>query len=275
MHWILQDNMFQEEGFKALVEALERLDLPYSIHKVIPFAGTLMPEPESKSDKVIVMGSYTLAEEAKRRGWTPGSFVNENHDYLEQLQHWDREYMFNGHCYMYPFKDVRPALCKSLADKPFFIRPVTDSKEFAGFVTDWPDFFKWQEKVVSLGADHGGTLTGDTLVMVGRVKKPLQEWRTWIVDGKVVTASQYKLGSRKTITDDVPIGVINFANKMAQIWSPAKAYVLDVVLTEGMKLEIMEVNNINASGFYAGDMQKLVMALEELCQSDSGEVRSV
>lgn len=43
MHWVLQNNIFREEAYDNLVEVLERFDIPYSEHRVIPFVGTLVP----------------------------------------------------------------------------------------------------------------------------------------------------------------------------------------------------------------------------------------
>jgi hypothetical protein len=46
-------------------------------------------------------------------------------------------------------------------------------------------------------------------------------------------------------------------------WQPHRAYVLDVCETpDGMK--IVEINTINASGFYAGNVQDIVLALENM-----------
>jgi hypothetical protein len=47
MHWILQDNLFHDPKYVELEQTLIRLQLPYSIHKVIPFVGELIPEPTS------------------------------------------------------------------------------------------------------------------------------------------------------------------------------------------------------------------------------------
>ena len=48
---------------------------------------------------------------------------------------------------------------------------------------------------------------------------------------------------------------------MISIYQPAEAFVMDICLTpDGWK--IVEINCINCSGFYNGDMQKLLIALE-------------
>jgi len=50
---------------------------------------------------------------------------------------------------------------------------------------------------------------------------------------------------------------------MVDLWSPDVGFVLDIADTpEGFK--VIEVNCLNASGFYACDMAKVVFALEEL-----------
>lgn len=44
MHWLLQQNLFKESEWENLVSTLERFDIPYSVHKVIPFIGELEPQ---------------------------------------------------------------------------------------------------------------------------------------------------------------------------------------------------------------------------------------
>ena len=50
---------------------------------------------------------------------------------------------------------------------------------------------------------------------------------------------------------------------IAASWSPARAFVLDLCDTpDGIK--IVEAGCINAAGFYAADMQLLLMAIENM-----------
>lgn len=37
MHWVLQNNLFNEDAYGVLLETLVRFGIPHSIHKVIPF----------------------------------------------------------------------------------------------------------------------------------------------------------------------------------------------------------------------------------------------
>lgn len=257
MHWIIQNNIYNEDGFKSLIETLETLELPYSIHKCVPFVGTLEPEPEPAQNRIVVMGSYTLAREAIKRNWNPGVFLNENFNTEIQWCHWG-DLMMNADHEIHCFSQVpeQPG--------PFFIRPVYDSKAFTGEVTDWLTFIEWRDRVLSLTSDDNPTITWDTEVLISSVKEIYGEYRIWIVDGKAVSWSQYRVGRRKlkNYIPDVDERIRNFAEECAAIWSPHRAFVLDIFETPD-GLFIGEVNNLNSAGFYAANMGKLIMALEE------------
>jgi hypothetical protein len=152
---------------------------------------------------------------------------------------------------------------------PFFIRPVADSKAFTGFVIDWPYFENWRNGEIRHAQKWpddlltGRILSLDTEVMVCPNRKIYAEYRTWIVKGKVVAWSQYRVGTQtKRYRADVDQRILDFAAAKAQEYSPAPAFVLDVFEAEG-GLFIGEINNLNAAGFYKANMGKLLMALEE------------
>jgi hypothetical protein len=258
MHWIIQNNLFSEAGFEKLLETLKRFEIPHSLHKVIPFIGELDPDPGDIQGPVVVMGSYSMAYYAQRKGWMPGSWANENHDFRAQLPHWG-SHMLNGDAQVMKFADVKKTR------ELFFMRPVEDSKCFAGHVSSWGQYRDWRDRVLALEEGNGSTVTGDTLIMVSPVHEIYREYRTWVVDSKVVTASLYKEGKRVRYSDQVDQQVIDFAQSFLGDgkWEPARAYCLDIAETpDGFK--IIEVNNLNAAGFYAADMQKLVVAIESM-----------
>ena len=257
MWWVIQDNIYSEENFENLLATLDQLSLPYSLHRCVPFVGTLEPEPAPPDDNVIVMGSYTLARYGAQRGWEPGAFLD-NLDFEIQREHWgDR--MLNVDALVTRFGDVPPQ------PLPFFMRPVADTKAFTGEVTDWPSFVEWRERIAALRITDAPTVTLDTQIMICRKKAIYSETRTWVIDQRVVTASGYKVGTLKRYTspEQVDQRITDFAAECAAIWSPNRAYVLDVADTaDGLK--IVEINNLNSAGWYRCDMQKLVMALEEM-----------
>jgi len=253
MHWVIQDNMYNEEGFHSLLEALDRLELPYDVCKVIPFVAELHPDVNPEG-KVMVMGAYTMTKIAEQKGWSPGAFLG-NLDYEVQRDKWGADKMLNGSAKVYAFKDVPKQ------ESLFFIRPVSDGKAFTGYVTEWFAFELWRKSVMALTEDDNSQLDGDTLVMVSDPVRIFSETRTWVIKGEVVTASEYKRGNRSHASATVEPRIIQFAQARAREWSPNEAYCLDVADTpDGLK--IVEVNCLNASGFYKADMMKLVGALE-------------
>ncbi len=229
------------------------------MHEVVPFVGALIPEPDISTDNAICVGSYSMRHAARRYGWNPGVFDLEPYGFEEQRRHWG-DHLLNADASIVPFKEV------SLGSGSHFIRPVDDTKSFAGRVFDVGEFAEWQEKVVALGPGADISLNADTLVQVSAPKEILQEVRCWIAEGEVVTASTYKRGAMVVYSDQVDDRFIDFATELVSPprgWSPQKAFCLDVCEIPG-GLKIVEINSINSAGFYAADMQKLVMALDGL-----------
>lgn len=255
MYWIIQNNMFSEEGFTKLISALDQCKLSYSLHKVVPFIHIIEPDVVPPPGPVIVMGTYSLCHIAQERGWNPGAFINDNLNFVKQREHWKGN-LLNGDGFICKLENIesRP--------RPFFIRPIHDTKSFTGQVMDWHSFCEWRDRIRELSPEDNSTVTLDTEVLVNTTKDIYREYRLWIVNKNVVTGSLYKIGTIKRYEENIDSNVIEFANNMAQLWSPIDAYVMDVALTEdGYK--IIEVNCLNSSGFYAGNMNKLVAALEE------------
>lgn len=254
MHWVLQNDIFHEAGWRDLVAALERLSLPHSVHKVVPFVGELIPPAALATKNVICMGSYSMRHVAQREGWSPGVFDLEPCGFPVQLKRWGDQ-MLNAGSVITRFGDAR-----FFADE-LFVRPTSDSKSFAGKVMTRAEFEPWQERVCQLGEDTGATLTADTLIQLAVPRVVFAEYRCWFVKGELVTASLYKRGDRAFASAEVPAEALDYARARVKEWEPHHAFVLDVCETaDGWR--VVEINTLNAAGFYAADMQRLVMALE-------------
>lgn len=105
-------------------------------------------------------------------------------------------------------------------------------------------------------------LSKDQLIQVGTVKKIYKEARIWIVGCKVVTSSYYRYGANVEYTENVEPEGLEFAQSMVDLYQVADSFVMDICLTtDGWK--IVEINCINCSGFYKGDMQRVLIALED------------
>jgi len=244
MYHIVQENCFREENYENLILTLDHFNIEYEIVKVLPFTDEI--EFKTNRKDVYVWGAVKLARIAKKQDWYPGSLINPQHDFNIYKTHY-KENLFNynskiiriGDDYDYP--------------EGFFARPTTDGKAFTGKVFNREDFLELKNR---------NQIDPETLIQISGIKKIYKEIRFWIIDGKIITASLYKLGHRVVYEEYFDLDGFDFCNKMIQIFQLADAFVMDLCIGEdGWK--IMELGCINSAGFYRADMQKLVMALED------------
>ncbi len=62
--------------------------------------------------------------------------------------------------------------------------------------------------------------------------------------------------------------MIDYAQECVNIWQPHKAFVIDIcgITTNqnNKEFRIVEINTLNAAGFYEADLDKLIDDLEEM-----------
>jgi hypothetical protein len=257
MQWLLQEF----EDTHKLAEALDRLEISYTWHKVVPFVGELIPEPVvDDPDAVVMFGSYTLWRYAQDKNLKPGVFK------LRPFVHetaW-HPFMLNGSdAFFITLRDIPERLADD--GKDWFFRPVDDSKEVAGGVKSAKEIIQLAQKVLFLSEAEipNGSLRHNTKLMLTKPVRILKEWRLWAVGGKIVTYSLYKEGSRVVYRHEIDDDALDFAQYLVDLnadYSPA--YVIDICRTED-GLRMIETNCINAAGFYAADLMKLASKIDE------------
>ena len=252
MFYVIQENVFREENYNKIFDVMKRLKLSYEVLK-IDANGDIAKLMNRRKD-VFVFGSVRAARLATQMEWTPGSFYGENHDYEIYKDHY-RKNLLN---YDSLLKDIADPIIWE-PNEVKFIRPSKDSKVFNGKLYSK---VKWEDTVQMVKEKYLGVMPPVT-IQVTSPKKIYKEARIWIVDGKVVTSSYYKFGDNVVWTEDVEPEGLEFAQSMVDVYQVAPAFVMDICLTpDGWK--IVEINCVNCSGFYKGDLQKLVIALEDV-----------
>lgn len=252
MFYVIQENIFREENYNKIFDVMKRLKLPYEILKIDTNGdiGKLM----NKRKDVFVFGSVRAARLSASMNWTPGSFYGKNHDYEIYKDHY-KENLLNYDCQL---KDIADQITWN-PNEIKFIRPSKDSKVFNGKLYTK---IKWEDTVKMVKEKYLGVMPPVT-IQVGSPKKIYKEARLWIVDGKVVTSSYYKFNENVVYTEYVEPEGLEFTQRMIDIYKVAPSFVMDICLTpDGWK--IVEINCVNCSGFYQGDLQKLVITLEDL-----------
>lgn len=272
MFWIIQSNLEKEKPIKELIRLLEVMDIPHMKVKPLPFSRAFtyaetelvgqdinsIKEPVVDTEQnIMVCGSYTLAKIAKDRGWTPGAFLNDNFEYNVCIENWGKKNMLNGDAITASIKDI--VIPETL--NRFFARPLEDTKSFAGNVFSKEEFTSWIDKINSIVGYS--TVTPETPIMIAPIQEIYSEYRLFVVDKKIITGSLYKLGDKVVYNSLLDDNALAFGNEMIQQWQPDRAFVLDVAITpKGYK--IIEINNINSSGFYSADLTKFIVAIEDM-----------
>ena len=258
MQWLLQEF---EDTWK-LAESLDRLQIPYTWHKVVPFVGELLPEPIIEDPhSVVLFGSYALWRYAEAHDLRPG-VIRLNPFVHEKAWH---PFLLNGPNARFMTLSEVPSI---LADdgKMWFIRPVDDSKAEPGKVRSSAELLKLASKVLALDETEipPGSLRHDTQLMLSEPVQIYREWRIWVVSGEIVTSSLYKEGTRVVYRTEIDDDALAFVREMVDLnpdYSPA--YVLDICRTDS-GLKIIETNCINAAGLYAADLVRLAAAIDGL-----------
>jgi hypothetical protein len=208
---------------------------------------------QPETNHVFVFGSSKIARIAATRNWHPGSFMNDNHDF----EVYSKFYGDNLLNYNSIVQKVLDKITWEPGEKKF-IRPTKDNKAFTGrvFVDN-----EWNEIIENSLENVKSRFNVNTMIQINKPIKIFKEIRFWVVDGKIITGSMYKIGDTVLYSDVYEEEAELFAEKMIDTYKPAECFVIDVCETsEGWK--IVEINCFNCSGFYRADLQKLLMAVE-------------
>lgn len=251
--WIVQSNVSPEHDKWFM--ALKRAGSEYRAIKIIPFADEL-DDVEYSTPYAIAHGSTTLIKNAPKKLWNPGIFFN-SENFRPSV--WKEKY--GSH-----FVNHLGLVCK-LKDVQFeqfgdymFVRPDGDFKDFSGSLVSEEGLKKFIDEV-----NIGGCLfDGNLEVYIAPVIDIVHEWRLFIVDGKVASASKYKLRTMLDKKAGAVPEVYEFANKMVQIWNPEKAYVMDICETSDGEFKLLELNCFNASGVYLAPIEPIIEAVEKM-----------
>lgn len=252
--WVVQKNLANEDEYPNFISAIEKTGSICQIVKVVPFAHDLIPPIETTS--IVAFGTMTLEGIAKQLNWSPGTFSNEKHNF----EYWSEGYsgfLLNDDAKIHPFGSV-PKF-----EGVRFIRPLDDSKVFAGQVIEGSDFANWHDQVLAIQDDFS-TLTMSTKILIASTKEIKAEYRFFVVDSQVVTGSLYRQHNR-TKKERIKSNhrAWSFAADMVNRWKPGKHFVIDVCQMPDDSWKIVEINSLNSSGFYNCDSSKIVNGLHE------------
>lgn len=274
MFWLVQNNLKRDDGIENVIQYLKDSNKQFKLVKAIPFTDIVINGDLSYSDvsdkedyssyltipdvkNIVTIGFYSLARSAIKRGWTPGAFINDNYEFSKWKEGWGTENLLNGNAIEAKIKDI--VIPKEMTK--VFARPSEDTKYFAGQVFERDNFCFWLEEVKKISDPE--TLSPNTSIIVSNVVDIDCEFRLFVIDGKIITGSLYKTKNQVIYSPYIDKEALDYAKEMLKIWQPDRAFVLDIALTpKGPK--IIEINNINSSGFYASDIPKIIESVDAM-----------
>ncbi len=250
--WIVQNNLGSTGNFETMEAHARAKRIPFNSVKIRPFTDDV---PDDVEGKVVVYGSCGMIRAARKTRLSRGIFDNEEGF---KLSTWRQHYgkaLLNYEASSLPIEDFLILEPHAEEGVKLFIRSDDDEKTIAGHVTDFQTFFKIKD-----------LYKPDQKILVSRYKEILAEFRSFIVDGKVISVSRYghqygtKLDSFYVKLKESKQEIEEFANKMAAIYCPHRVFVMDVCYTpDGLK--IVELNGFNSAGFYDCDIPKIMDAV--------------
>lgn len=253
MRWAIQTNLGNRAEIARLLKSCR--DLGHAVVELahVPFSSEL-PNLDSETPTIFygATGFVTLVAESGR--WSPGVYFSAPRFEFEAYRDVLGDRALNSGARLTTLavlaRESRPS------GEVLFVRPRGDTKEFAGAVFE---FFRIQEWVKSLEEEET-TLSPDCPVLVAEPVGLAAEWRLFVVDGRVVSGSLYRRYHKLEVSPELPREVVDFAQATAALYSPARAFVLDLARS-GPNLYVVEYNCLNSSGFYASDTTAIVEAL--------------
>ncbi len=256
VRWVIQSNMGSAADVAVIDAACSQLGLPCTLVSIVPFSDDV-PDVPTDMPAVFYGTSRFVSNVHRCARWRPGVFFDEESMcYSSAHAHYGARMLSRAilRTSMQEFagRDLDPK-------QHFFVRPDHGSKAFAGTVMAFREFQEWCDRLRS-----GGFLIGlDTPIIVADPVDIDCEWRLFVVEGQPLAGSRYRRQGRADVDAQVPDEVREFAGEMAALWSPADAFVLDVAQAAG-RLNVLEVNSMNSSGFYASDIPTIVRGVSSM-----------
>ncbi len=249
IQWVVQRNITDEGSFLALKAACDSLHIDFVEVEVIPFTSELPAFSSAKPS--IFYGSTTFMYQAYQAGYKGIFYDEQTFTISNYLTQWGNK-MLNYGAQVTTFRQLMQMDFDK--NKLLFIRPDADSKSFAGETRLFKDIEQWCQQLQTI--ENSG-LTLDTPIIVSEPYNIKKEWRLWIVDQKVVAASQYRAYFKLKKSAGCPPDVIAFVLQCCTQYIPHTIFVMDIGLC-GEDYFIIECGCMNSAGFYHADIREIV-----------------
>ncbi len=251
--FIIQHNLLSASMLEDVRLAVQ--GLPHTFVGLIPFSREITSNEPIIGLDHIPYGSTSFVETAEELGWSGLCFDRDKQSYFEAA--WNRDDMLNGGTIL--AASMALPFIKQL-EGDLFMRPSDDLKKFTGSVFTPQEAEKFLTDAMSQPSSAYEKIKDDDLIVIGPVRQIVAEWRWFIIGGKVVDGSWYRLNGELVKTHVNDRELTDEAQEFSDGWLPHENCVMDLCeLADGSK-KVIEFNCINGSGFYQHDVKKIFHA---------------
>jgi hypothetical protein len=259
LHWYLE-NYTEKEAMAKLEASIIKQGFPCT--NASNFQENNTPEPYKHLDCVISHCSIQSALHiTNQKSWIPGVFCNFNEYKCTQYYPVLSKYIFNDHYLILPYGDVlrrKHFIFDTVGYKDtVFIRPDSGFKPFPGKLLFKEHF---ETDINNLGF---GTLPPSELIIFATPHNINREWRLFVTNERVITASQYQHNG-KSLAPDAPRDVVALTEEILKVgYHPDPVFSIDICESPSGDLHLLEVGCFSCSGIYAANTDLLVETVSQ------------
>lgn len=263
VNWLFQKHIF-DENLDSLVAEVERQGFRSKVcefnfaSKNDVFLELFQPE-----ECVVFYGSLQLCRKIQRFAkWIPGAYCNVEQFNCSYYYPKFGNLLLNSDYIMLPFGDLQrqQLFLTERLDGSIFIRPNSGQKIFTGDIIrreTWDQDLKHFELC---GANP------DTIIVAAKAQKVAAEWRLVVVDGEIVSGSQYFVDSDREPVAYVPNNVWEFGQQAVNNsnFEPDPAWCIDICQREDGKIFVLEANSFSGAGIYASPQEAIIREVSKV-----------
>lgn len=245
--WLIQPVKIEAEKIINLINLLDRGAIAYDI--VYPLEGKILNPDKTEyvfdvNENYFVCGSYSLTRYV--HAIKPEAvFTLEDYKFDDLMNIFGKDNFVNPGATVIHTKNI-----DWKSNDEYFVRPLDDTKSFNG------------------GIYNAYMLKYEGEVVIASLKHISREYRFFVIDGKIVTSSLYKVNGQLEESEIIDSNAQAFAQEMIEKFSHP-GFVIDIA-TVNNEYKIMELNCLNAAGFYKINLYKLIMAVEDHYENKKG-----
>lgn len=283
-HWVIDQHMLRHSTSEqpgAIVKALKRLGLSYSILEYIPFHGIEQNETFENlksiqnNEAVVCYGTIEFLQQMQKHfNFIPGPYYNKERFEISTYIHKynDINIFLNSDYILLPFgkfKKTPFSFFENIYGKDIFIKPNTGFKSFAGKTINRENY-SLEVKTI----DQFSSANDETLCVISGAKNISKEYRFIIAENKVITGSQYMENHNYKPNFRIDPEALSFAQNITDNeWQPDLVFTCDIGQQKNGEYKVVEFNSFSASGLYFCDIEKIIAEVSISAEKEyNGEI---